>query len=407
MAGKEASLTQLAKEGLLFRLIYSFYNIAMPFYFMFINIYFRRLGFTGVQIGLLNVLYYVMNFLFQPIWGYLSDTYNAKRPIMLLLALVSAGTMLAYTTTGEYTRIIVIIAVLGTSFNAIMPILDASALDYVERSGVAYGSIRLWGSVGFVLAGLVIGQITERFGIKAIFPAAAGVLLLLFAISLGLPRGQRVPKADKAESSGFGKIQGQMIRKLLTERRFAAFLISAFLMQASMAMGFGFLNIYMAQVGATDAFIGYAWAAAGMSEIVAFIFLARLQRRFGAKMILFLAYSVMTARWVLYMLVRTPLAFLPVQLMQGVSVGLFFAGGVTYVQEEAPPELKATAQTIFGAVNMGLGPIAGMSAGGYLLDIFGLPNLFIFCAIASLANAVFFGTFLRTEQARQAKAALN
>jgi len=401
MGNDRADIRGLVREGMVMRLLYFFFNIAMPLYFMFINLYFKRLGMTGLQIGLLNSIYYFMNFLFQPIWGYISDTFRARKPVLMLLALVSAGTMLIYLTTESYFRLLFIVGLLGTSFNAIMPILDASVLDYVQRSGVAYGSIRLWGSVGFVATGLLIGQLVNSFGIKAIFPAASVVLLLLLATGALQPREQRSePAVRLSPAAGSEVSRVRQIGLLLAQPRFAVFLLTAFLMQASMSMGFAFLNIYMSQLGATDSFIGLSWAVSGLSEIAAFALLGYFLRRFGAKSVILIAYSVMTLRWFCYSLVRTPFLFLPIQLMQGFSAGFFFAGGVNFVQEEAPEGLKTTGQTIFGAANMGLGPIAGMSLGGYLADVYGLPNLFYFCSFAAFCTALIFGGFIVLEKAR-------
>lgn len=392
---------EMVKEGAILRLIYFFFNIAMPLYFMFINLYFQRLGMTGRQIGLLNSIYYSMNFLFQPVWGYISDTLRARKPVLMLLALISAGTMLIFRTAESYSRLLGIVALLGTSFNAVMPILDASVLNYVRRSGVGYGSIRLWGSVGFVAAGFLIGRLITAFGLRAIFPAGAAVLLLLFAAAWQLPREPRqlqpirIPPGAASEAS-----RVRQTALLLARPQFAVFLATAFLIQMSMSMGFAFLNIYMSQIGASDAFIGLSWSVSGLSEIAAFALLSYFLDRFGARAVILIAYSAMALRWFFYSLVRVPLFFLPVQLMQGITVGFFFAGGVSFVQEEASEELKTTGQTIFGAVNMGLGPIAGMALGGYLADTCGLPNLFYFCSLTALGTALFFGVFGGLEKAR-------
>ena len=85
---------------------------------------------------------------------------------------------------------------------------------------------------------------------------------------------------------------------------------------------------------------------------------------------------------------------IPVQLMQGFSGGYYFGGSVTFVSEEAPEGLKATAQTIFGAINMGLGPIAGMTLGGQLVDRIGLVSLFVFCGVVTGLTAILFALTL-------------
>ncbi len=389
-------MTQIRKEGMTVRLLYFLFNLAMPTYLMYVNLYFRRLGFSGTQIGFIVSIYYLANFLCQPLWGYISDRYRIWKPVLVGLILISSVSILMYLRAESYSQILLTAALLGMTFPAIMPIADATAMDYVKRAGISYGSIRLWGSLGFMTAGLVVGQLTGIFGLRSIFVIASLTLLIMAGIAMTLPTHGK-EKADETANTADAKppaTQGAQVRLLLKNRQFAIFLVASFLIQGCMAMGFGFLNIYISSLGAQDAFIGLLWAIAAASEIPAFLAMAYFQKKLGARGLLLMSYTVMAFRWILFSLARTPYMMIPVQLIQGFSGGYYFGGSVMFVSEEAPEGLKATAQTIFGAINMGLGPIAGMTLGGQLVDRIGLVSLFVFCGIVTGLTAVLFALTL-------------
>ncbi len=379
--------------------LYFLFNLAMPFYFMYANLHFRRLGFSGTQIGLISSSYFLMNFLCQPLWGYISDAFRARRKVMMALIFISSVTVLAYLRATSFIGILFTAAALGTTFSAVMPILDATGLDYVRRAGDNYGNIRLWGSVGFMVAGVIGGQLTGFFGIRSVFIACSAALIGMGLISISLPKteeesetphdieGSRIMVPDLTKT--------QQIKILLSNRKFLIFLVATFLVQACMSMGFGFLNIHVSNLGAADAFIGIIWAVAALSEIPAFKGMAYFQRRLGSRGLILMSYTTLAIRWFLFYLVKTPLMIIPVQLLQGFSGGYYFGGSVMFVQEEAPEGLKATGQTIFGAVSMGLGPIVGMTLGGQLVDRWGLANLFIFCGVVTGITAFMFAMTLR------------
>lgn len=349
----------------------------------------------GGQIGFIVSAYYLTNFLFQPFWGYISDLFQAKKLVLMGLAVLSAGTVLIYLRGDSFTHILITAAILGSTFPAIMPILDATAMEYIHRARVNYGSIRIFGSLGFMTAGLLGGQITGIFGLKSVFVGCSLTLLAIVIISSMLSgraasdeSEEDTQKVSAAPLAAIGRTD--QIRKLIQNRSFAFFLMTTFVVQGCMAMGFGFLNIHISNLGAPDSFIGTVWALAALSEVPAFLAMAFFQKKIGARGIVLMAYSVMAVRWLLFSFVRDPLMIIPIQMMQGFSGGYFFGGSVTFVQEESPNGLKATGQTIFGAVNLGLGPIVGMSLGGQLADLIGLSNLFLVCALLTAGAAVFF-----------------
>ena len=393
---------QYKREGMTVRLLYFLFSLAMPTYLMYVNLYFRRLGFSGSQIGMIVSIFYLTNFLCQPVWGYISDKYQVRKPVLIGLILISAASILMYLRAESYGQILATAALLGMTFPAIMPLIDATAMDYVQRAKISYGSIRLWGSLGFMTAGLLGGQLTGMFGLRSIFVSASLTLLVMAVFAVRLPAddtGRKTSPADKPRMEPIIS-QGEQIKALLRNRKFAVFLVASFLIQGCMAMGFGFLNIYISSLGAPDSFIGLIWAIAAASEIPAFLAMSYFQKKLGARGLLLMSYIVMAVRWILFSLARTPMMMIPVQLLQGFSGGYYFGGSVMFVSEEAPEGLKATAQTIFGAINMGLGPIVGMTLGGQLVDRIGLVSLFVFCGIVTGLTALLFALTLSTGSRR-------
>lgn len=69
------------------------------------------------------------------------------------------------------------------------------------------------------------------------------------------------------------------------------------------------------------------------------------------------------------------------QLLQGPTFSIFWAAGVSYASEIAPPELGASAQSAFGAAQFGLAGTVGALVGGRVYASFGPPALFLLSAL--------------------------
>ena len=138
---------------------------------------------------------------------------------------------------------------------------DASALAHVRHHGGSYGRLRLWGSLGFLVAAAATGAGIERAGIGVIVPAAAWALAACAAVSFALPAA---PPGERARAwSAPGCISSARSTPGCSS------LAAAFAQMATAAYDAGF-SLHLARLGFGGRFIGAAWATGVAAEIALF-----------------------------------------------------------------------------------------------------------------------------------------
>jgi PPP family 3-phenylpropionic acid transporter len=122
-----------------------------------------------------------------------------------------------------------------------------------------------------------------------------------------------------------------------------------------------------------------------LSEIPVMLYSGRLVSRFGLERMLAFSFVIYAVRCVLYAFMPAPIWALPINLLNGLSFGLFWVCSVMYVSHMAPDSLRATSQTLLTAV-LSLANVVGAPFGGYIFDHSGPSSLFLIYAVFALAG---------------------
>ena len=364
------------------KLYYFVFFMAIAAFFPFFNLYLNRIGFSGTQIGIITSAGLFMTTMGQPIWGYLSDFFGTRRRILQLNLFICIVLVLIVSLREDFLALIVLWALFRFARSPLMRIIDTITLTCTER-GTTYGKVRLWGSLGFAPAVVVVGAILQRTSLKNSFYIFALLAALCLLISFYLPPEIKKKKREKA-------IRGQLFI-LIKNQTFLLFLVFSFLVGLSVAMHATFFSIYCAQIGAGEGLIGLFWGIAALSEAVLFFYSDQLLKRFSSVRLLFLGALLYGIRWLLYALISNPYLVLLVQTTQGISHGLFYFSGITFVSQIAPNELQVTGQGIFGAIfAFGLSGIIGSFLGGIIFDSVGVSVMYTIAGVISITAAFLF-----------------
>lgn len=362
------------------RAMYFFYFMAIGAFLPFINLYYERLGLSGVQIGVLAALPALASSPAALVWGMLADAFHLHRGLFRVALLLAPLAVLALSQTARPAVLAAIVLVYAFVSAPIIPLLDSAALEVSAAHQRTYGDLRVWGTIGWALSAWLIGVLIQRFGIPWLFYGYAGFMGMAFLGSLFQPARLQALRAPLRRS-----LQG-----LFAQRGFLLFLLSLFMLTMSTGGVNYFFTLYLDGIGADEGTIGLAWTLAAASEVPVMHWSGAIMQRIGATGLLIIAFATYAVRWLLYSFITTPALVLPVQLLHGLSFAAFLTGGVIYVGSRAPTGLGTTAQAIFSAVAFGIGPFAGALLAGYLYDTTGMPTLFrILSLLAALGLAVF------------------
>ncbi len=238
-------------------------------------------------------------------------------------------------------------------------LVDATTLAHVHHHGGSYGRIRLWGSLGFLVAAAGAGALIERVGVGVLVPAVAWALGLCAAVAFALPAPP--PAANKGVFGAWLKLLGASDWWLF----FAAVVLGQL---ATAAYDAGF-SLHLSHLGFGGRFIGAAWATGVAAEIALLAASGWILKRIAAPRLFALSLATAALRWALLSRVSSAAAILCLQPLHGVTFGLFWVAGVTVVRDRGQAAPTA-AQGLFAAA-VGTGSVVGMILAGRLLELGG------------------------------------
>jgi len=329
-------------------------------YLPFWPVWLESRGLGPVEIGLLYAIGRFTRILTNPLIAHVVDRRGDRRKPMVLLSLGATVAFAAYELCSEMWQFALVAVVVGAMWGTINPLGDSLALVNARQGRLNYGRVRLWGSISFILATLAGGQILDVCPESAIFWSLLATFAVVTVVCLITP-DTRV-EAPPVQSNVF-----RVFWRLMSEPRFALFILASALLQTSHLVVYIFGTLHWRDAGIDDFIIGVLWAEGVVAEIVLFSFGAALTARFGAAGLLMMAAVAGVMRWPL-LAFSTDLSVLFVaQALHGVTFGAAHLGAMAFLSRAIPPSLSATAQTLHGAVALGVvsGVISPMLGGLY------------------------------------------
>jgi len=355
-----------------FTLVYA--TLFLPFAVAtpYLQVLLRKRGFDKEPIGLILGTLEVMAVLAPPVWGWLAD--RTRRPV-LFLALAASGAIPTFLLFGAVNGVVaaVVAAVLfGWCYRPLIPLTDGITFRHINLKGGDYGTVRIGGSVAFMVAALFL----ERLGIaqsgtgRMILVAMCAACVLNLA-GIGLLPRERSRSRTKVPTGRHG--WGAM-RVFLT-RRFLVFMLCAFLGRVAMMSYYGFFSLYLKEVHGF-AYAGLIWFIGPLSEIPVIYFSRRIMARIGVRNLFALGLAGCAARLLGFSIAPGLLFVIPLQFLHSLTFGAYHTASVTYVSRVVPAELQGTAQTLFAAVTIGGGGLLGGVFGGMVAQNWGFPVLY-------------------------------
>jgi PPP family 3-phenylpropionic acid transporter len=253
-------------------------------------------------------------------------------------------------------------------------LLDSYAVASSARAGRSYGALRVWGSLGYTAAVLVLGWLMGERVSELVLLGYGALLGISLLTVFSLP-----PLAERRAQRLFTGIQAA-----LANRSLMTLMLVAFLSATGAAVMNIYLGVHMEGLGASASLIGIAFALSAASELPVVAFGGWFLARLGPIRLAALGIVVYALRFVAYSVITVPEWVLGVQVVHGLSYGAFLIASVTLAHRLAGPELGATAQALLTAMSFGFGSIVGSLVAGALLDAIGTNGLFRAAAVLML-----------------------
>jgi PPP family 3-phenylpropionic acid transporter len=238
--------------------------------------------------------------------------------------------------------------------------------------------VRLWGSVGFIAAVTVGGQMLDWWGIGLVPWITLGMLAMVLFAALRMDESPHEQPQHEAPSA----------MALLKRREVIAFFASSFLMIAAHASLYVYYSLYLAQIGYSNSLIGLMWAIGVIAEIVFFFYQAPIFRRFGIGPMLVASLLIAVARFLMIGFgAQSIILLVAAQVLHAATFGVHHSASVATIQRWFAGPLQARGQALFISISYGLGGTAGGLLLSGLWDTFGPRAVYAMAAAFSLAAA--------------------
>lgn len=365
------------------------------FYFAFIGafspyftLYLQSLQFPAWDIGVLMSLMQVMRLLAPNLWGWLADRLGAKTPIVRGAALMSLAGFSCFFFAEGFAGFFAGMALLAFFWSAALPLVEALTFTHLGAQASRYGSIRLWGSVGFIVAVLGLGWLLDRLPLSAMLWASLALLGGILACAMTLPE-KREPRHETDRLP---------IGDILRRREVRALFAACFCMAAAHGALYVFYSIYLVGRGYGTTTVGFLWTLGVVAEIVVFLYLPRLFHVFSLRAILLFSFA---CACVLFLLigwcVDWLLLILVAQLLHAATFGAYHAAAVAAVNRWFAGRHQARGQALYGSISFGAGGMLGGLLSGWSWEALGAELTYtVSAAFALVGMAILWRGWRRT-----------
>ena len=349
------------------RLLYFLYYGAVGSLLPYFAPYLRGLGFSGTEIGAVQMLGPLVAPVAALGWAALADRTGAPERALRLATAVSllGAALLPLARTPLAAGAVVLLMALGD--RAVVPLLDSITLAHVRAAaGASYARIRLGGSLGFAGLALLMGAALALRGDRPGDPLLPLTVLGLVAALAATVRG--LPHAAPPEGPRPGLAD---LRALLADRTLLALLGACALHWLACAPFHLFFGLLVRDRGLPSAVTGLGMGAGVAAEVGLLLWFPRLEGRFRLRTLLAVAFAGSSLRWLLLSRAEGAAAVVALQLLHGLTFGLFWGSAVAALGRLVPVRLRSTGQALFSAVVFGGGNALGYQLSGLGYDHYG------------------------------------
>jgi PPP family 3-phenylpropionic acid transporter len=358
---------------------YLFYFASLGALVPYWSLYLKSLDFSVTEIGQLFAILMGTKIVAPNVWGWIADHTGHRMAIVRIASLLGALAFLGVFVSNDFWWIALVMSVFSFFWNASLPQFEATTMSHLGGETHRYSGIRLWGSVGFILAVVALGPVLGRFGIGYLPYILALVFLLIWISSLVVPES----------AAGHLPLDQERLRDVLKRPVVLSLLAVCFLVQASHGPYYAFFTLYLEDYGYSTALIGQLWALGVLAEIGVFLLMPVLLPRFGARRLLLMAVALTILRWLLIAgFAANPAVILFAQTLHAASFGLYHAVAIFLVHRLFTGAHQGRGQALYSSISFGAGGAAGSLISGYLWSGIGPQAMYLLSAAVSLAALV-------------------
>jgi nucleoside transporter len=326
---------------------------------------------SGLQIGAAYSALAIATMISPFFVGMVADKYFAAQKIMGVLHILGALLLFIATMIQDNTIFYVVILIYSLLYMPTIALSNSIAFAQMRDPGKQFPWIRVFGTVGWIVAGLLIGALAIEKTSNT-FVMAAGVSALLGLLSFALPNTPPVGKKSATASSALGTEAFVLFR----DKPYLIFFIAAILVCIPLSFYYGFANLFLNEAGMTNA--AGKMILGQVSEALFILAIPFLFNSIGVKKMLMLGMVAWILRYVCFAYgdSGTNLWMLYAGIiLHGICYDFFFVTGYMYTEKKAGEKIKNAAQGLFTFATYGVGMFIGTWFSGFVTNHYTTNNV--------------------------------
>ncbi len=371
------------------------------------------LGFSGAQMGIIYSLLPLATIIAPFIGGQIADRYFPSEKVIAFSQLIGGVFLVYISSVTDYSTMIWLMLIYCLIYAPTLALTNSVAFINLKNSEKEFGIVRVWGTIGWIVAGLALAGWRHVAASKEVFAVQGDTLMLagIFSIIMGF-LSFKLPHTppNKEGTKPWAFLEAL---KMMKDKNFLIFIIIAFVVATELMFYYALTAPFLTseKIGISSASVSGVMVIAQIAEIfVLAILLPYFITRIGIRKVLALGVLAWPLRYIIFAIGSPPWLVIASLSLHGFCFVFFFAAAFIYVDVVSPKDIRHSAQSLITLVTYGVGNYTGSLFAGWIKDycttdtgtnwtgVFLIP-----CALTILCAAAFL-LFFKDEKAEKLKA---
>ena len=354
----------------------------------------KTIGATDVENGMAYSTQSLGAIIAPFIIGLIADRFFSAQKILGVIHLCGAVFMYYLSKQTDFGNFYLLILGYMLLYMPTLALVNSVAFKQLTNPEKQFSLLRVWGTIGWIVAGLTIGWFGWEKGnlLANTFKLAGVASLLLGLFSFFLPD---TPPSGTDKKLSLSDIAGLGALKLLKDRNFFVFFVSSMLICIPLAFYYQEANKFLNEIDFANA--AGKMTLGQLSETVFMLLMPLFFRRFGIKTMLLIGMGAWVLRYVLFSFgnVDSLVSFLYLGiLLHGICYDFFFVTGQIYTEKRAGEGIKSAAQGMITLATYGVGMFMGFWLAGQVADSYKVEGVHQWQQIWLVPAGIAIGVFL-------------